>query len=59
MASLPKVPLAEEQSPPVTAREGETRRASERLPRTRAERLAAAHEWVLTHHAETFRKLSE
>jgi hypothetical protein len=28
-------------------------------PMTRADRLAAAHAWVLQHHAETFAKLAK
>jgi hypothetical protein len=60
MASMPAIPSAEE-APPTSVRAGDERRVSERprLPATRAARLAAAHEWVLVHHAKTFEKLAK
>jgi hypothetical protein len=32
---------------------------SSQSPKTRAQLFAAAHEWVLSHHAETFEKLAK
>jgi hypothetical protein len=56
MASMPSIPAAT--PAPSSTRERPTPAPSVQA-KTRAERLADAHAWVLEHHAETFEKLSK
>jgi len=57
MASMPAPPSAEEK-PPTSANARDARQPTPHA-KTRAERFAEAHAWVLEHHAGTFAKLAK
>jgi hypothetical protein len=59
MASMPSSRPVETRAPALV-REGEVLPVpSATKGKTRAERFADAHEWVLEHHAKTFEKLAK
>jgi hypothetical protein len=60
VASMPSRPVVE-QTPPVSERTGDVCPPEDHAPtpKTRAQRFADAHAWVLDHHAGTFHKLAK